>query len=288
MQVKIVIGTIAFMLTMIIVGFAALQEEGRLADYTAAREARQIESGAHLYEGQCATCHGVNGKAEECYDAATGEQIGCAGLPLNYNGLLCGDVSARMETLGWEGSKPAFIQATISSGRYGTAMPTWSSDFGGPLRPDQVGDLVQFVLNWETEALCSAPAFQYEWPDTIEELLTEFPEGNAERGAELYTTYGCSGCHGNLDDPNWNGTGPWQGNLAEEAGTRIDGMSGAQYVYESILYPNRYIVEQCPAGPCAEPSAMAANNFYARMGDTAEKPQDLVDIMTYLGLLPLP
>ena len=287
MQVKIVIGTISLMLTMIILGFAALREPSRLEDFTLARQGRQIENGAELFQSQCMTCHGVNGKAEECYDAATGEQIGCAGLPLNYGPLLCEDTSQRMINMNWEGSKPAFIQATISSGRYGTAMPTWAADFGGPLRPDEIEDLVQFVLNWETEELCSAPAFQYEWPATIEELLAEFPEGDAARGKELYVTYGCSGCHGDPEgDSAWAGTGPWQGHLAEEAGTRIEGMSGQQYVYESVLYPNNYIVEQCPTGPCNTPSAMASNNFYARMGDTAEKPQDLVDIMTYLGLLP--
>ncbi len=286
MQVKIVIGTIAFMLTMIIVGFAALQEESRLAEFTTARVGRQIESGAHLYESQCATCHGVNGKAEECYDAATGEQIGCQGIPINYGPLLCGDRSARMEILNWEGSKAGLISATIAAGRFGTAMPTWSQEYGGPLRPDQVEDLVQFVLNWETQELCAEPAFVYEWPGTIEDLMAEFAEGDAARGEELYLTYGCSGCHGNLEDPATASVGPWQGNLAEVAGMRIEGMSAAQYIYESILYPSAYIVEECPAGPCGTPSAMESSNFIARMGETPEKPQDLIDIMAYLGVLP--
>ena len=285
MQVKIIIGTIAFMLTMIILGFAAIREPGRLEDFTLAREGRQIETGARLYHNQCATCHGVNGKAEECYDAATGESIGCQGLPLNYNQLLCGDTSARMSALNWEGSKLAFIQATVSSGRYGTAMPTWAQEYGGPLRTDEISDIVQFVLNWETEELCSQPLFEYPWPETIDELLVTFPTGDAVRGEELYTTYGCSGCHGNLDDSTSATVGPWQGNLAEEAGTRVEGMSGVQYVYESILHPNNYVVEQCPNGPCGDSSSMPTN-FPARMGDSETKPQDLVDIMTYLGLLP--
>lgn len=286
MQVKIVIGTISFMLTMIIIGFAALQEETRLQEFTAARMGRQIESGAHLYEGQCATCHGVNGKAELCLDAATGEQIGCQGIPINYGPLLCGDRSPRMEVLNWEGTKAALISATIAAGRFGTTMPTWSQEYGGPLRPDQVEDLVQFVLNWETEALCAEPTFVYEWPETIEDLLVEFPEGDAVRGEELYTlTYGCAACHGNLDDPTSAAVGPWQGNLAEVGATRVAGQSAAQYVYESILYPNNYIVEACPSGPCAVPSSMPGN-FPDRMGDNPERPQDLIDIMTFLRILP--
>ncbi|MCA9970554.1 MAG: c-type cytochrome, partial [Anaerolineales bacterium] len=226
MQVKIVIGTISLMLTMIILGFAALGEQSRLAEFTDARLGRQIEGGAELYQSQCATCHGVNGKSEECYDAATGEIIGCIGLPLNNNGLLCGDRSVRMETLNWEGSKEALIRATIASGRFGTEMPTWSQEYGGPLRGDEIEDLTKFVLNWETEALCAAPVFQYEWPATVEELLANFPDGDAARGAELYVTpYGCSGCHGNLEDPASATVGPWQGNLAEEGATRVEGLS---------------------------------------------------------------
>ncbi|MBE2197566.1 MAG: c-type cytochrome [Anaerolinea sp.] len=285
MQVKIIIGTISFMLTMIILGFAAIREPARLAEFTLAREGRQVESGAALYESQCATCHGVDGDATECYDVATGEQIGCQGLPLNYNQLLCGDTSARMTALNWEGSKAAFIQATISSGRYGTSMPTWAQEYGGPLRTDEIVDITRFVLNWETVALCSQPLFEYPWPETIEELLATFPTGDAARGEELYTTYGCSGCHGNLEDPASAAVGPWQGDLPTTAGTRVEGLSGAQYVYESILYPNNYVVPECPNAACTDPSSMPSN-FPLRMGDSEQKPQDLIDIMAFLGMLP--
>lgn len=285
MQVKIVIGTISLMLTMIILGFAAIQEPTRLEEFTAARLGRQIESGAELYQSQCATCHGVNGDALECFDAATGEQIGCQGLPLNYAPLLCGDKSARMSTMSWAGSKAGFVKATISSGRYGTVMPTWSDQYGGPLRDDQIEDLVQFVLNWETEALCAVPLFEYEWPATIEELLVTFPTGDAARGAELYVTYGCSGCHGTLEVEGSNTVGPWQGNLLEVGATRVEGLSAAQYTYESILNPNAYIAPDCPTGACTSPSAMPTN-FPQRMGESETKPQDLVDLMTYLGVLP--
>lgn len=286
MQVKIVIGTIALMLTMIILGFAALREPARLEDFTLAREGRQIENGAELFQGQCATCHGRDGKAESCFDAATGEPLsGCQGLPLNNNRLLCGDTSARMEAMNWKGSKEQFILATISSGRYGTAMPTWSQTYGGPLRDDQIEDIAQFVLNWETEEMCAQPLYEYPWPDTIDELLVDFPTGDADRGRELFNTYGCGGCHGSLDDPNWNGTGPWLGNVAERAGSRVEGLSAAQYVYESVLHPDNYVVDQCPGGPCAVPSAML-KTFPERFGDSPEKPQDLVDVMTALGVLP--
>lgn len=278
MQVKIVIGTVAFMLTMIILGFAALREPARLAEYTAASEGRSIERGATLFQDNCATCHGVNGRAEECFNVA-GEQIGCQGLPLNAAQLVCGDTSERMETLNWDGSKAAFIQRTIAAGRSGTVMPAWSQQFGGPMRDDQVANLTSFVLNWESEDLCAAPAAPaYEWPESAEDFLAEFADGDAERGAELYVSpYGCSGCHGDVDQPGSNAVGPWLGDIAATAGTRVEGQSATQYIYQSILDPNAYIVEECPTGPCAEPSVMAANNFDQRM-----TPEDMAHILSFL------
>jgi hypothetical protein len=31
-------------------------------------------------------------------------------------------------------------------------MPAWSDEYGGPLRPDQIQDLAQFILNWQSTA----------------------------------------------------------------------------------------------------------------------------------------
>ncbi|MCZ7670713.1 MAG: cytochrome c [Chloroflexi bacterium] len=156
MQIKVTIGTIAFMIMMIIIGYAALREPARLERFTEAELGRSVETGAHLFDQNCANCHGENGLAEECYDPSTGEQIGCIGLPLNNMALLCGDNTARMQAMNWEGSKQAFIQSTVASGRPGTQMPTWANEYGGPMRPDQVRNVANFVLNWQTEDVSAA------------------------------------------------------------------------------------------------------------------------------------
>ena len=122
MQIKIVIGTVAFMLTMMILGFAVLREPARLAEASAAAEGRSIEAGAHIYENNCATCHGEHGKAEECFDSV-GEQVGCKGLPLNDYFLVCEDPSPRMAAMNWTGTKSDFVKTTIAAGRFGTEMP---------------------------------------------------------------------------------------------------------------------------------------------------------------------
>jgi len=279
MQVKIIIGTVAFMISMMVMGYAALREPARLERFTDARLGRQIEIGAHLFDQNCATCHGVNGRAEECYDPSSGDPIGCIGLPLNYQPLVCGDLSLRMEAMNWEGSKEAFIQSTLYSGRPGTQMPAWGEQFGGPMRPDQIEDLSKFVLNWETEELCSMPLNLYEWPDSVEDYYAEFPEGDPANGEQLFLTYGCTGCHGNLTDEGSAAVGPWLGNIAEVGPTRREGYTAEEYVYESILHPNEYIVPECPTGPCAGPPSAMPDNFPLRMG---ENPQDLRDVMAYI------
>ncbi len=279
MQVKIIIGTVAFMISMMVMGYAALREPARLERFTDARLGRQIEMGAHLFEGNCATCHGVHGKAEECYDPSSGDLIGCIGLPLNYQSLVCGDISLRMEAMNWEGSKEAFIQSTLASGRPGTEMPAWADQFGGPLRNDQIVDLSMFVLNWETEELCSTPINLYEWPETYEAFVEEFPEGDAVNGEQLFLTYGCTGCHGNLEDKASAAVGPWLGDIAETGSENIPGYTSEDYVYESILNSSAFISPECPTGPCAGPPSAMPDNFPLRMG---ENPQDLADLMSFV------
>lgn len=276
MQVKVLIGTIAFMLTMIILGFAALGEPARLEETTDAFLGRSVENGAEIFANNCATCHGVNGKAEECYDAGTGEQIGCAGLPLNNAELLCGSPPPRLEAQGWEGTPLDYVRSTVSAGRPWNGMPTWGQQFGGPLQLNQVNDVSAFVVNWHSDVLCSEPPPPaIEWPTSVADL----PEGDPAAGEELYrVTYGCAACHG---DPAVEGSaviGPWLGNIAADGADRIDGYTSADYVYESILRPSDFIAPECPNGPCTGPPSTMPNNFGTRMTTL----QDMADIMAYL------
>ena len=67
MQIK-VDGTMAFMLTMIILGFAALSEPARLQTYTGARDGRFIEKGARSsgYPCHLPWCEWQGGKLLRC------------------------------------------------------------------------------------------------------------------------------------------------------------------------------------------------------------------------------
>lgn len=280
MQIKIVIGTVAFMLAMMVLGYSALREQARMERFTNAELGRSIEAGAEIYANNCATCHGVDATAQECYDAA-GNQIACAGLPLNYNALLCGDESQRMTDMNWDGTKANYVLTTISAGR--GAMPTWLDHFGGPLRPDQVQNVANFVLNYESEELCAAPVITYDWPEFVEDFLAG-PDvtgpGDPARGEELYgVTYGCTACHGTPDGSTQALIGPSLENIETDGATRVEGMDAMNYVYHSILFPSDHIAPDCPTGPCAGPPSTMPANFGSRMG---ESPQDMADLLAYL------
>jgi mono/diheme cytochrome c family protein len=309
MQVKVIIGTIAFMLSMIIVGLITLFEPARMDQFAASEVGRNIESGANIYFANCVECHGINAKAEECYDSA-GEQLGCKGRALNNAALLCGNPSSRMSDMQWTGSKYALIHSTLVAGRTANGMPVWSQENGGPLQYNDINNLTEFILNYETEELCAIKPFAFPWPgmmvsaeypdrfpeayntflgltmdaitlDEGQEVAFELPvtaPGDAARGSELFgITYGCSACHGNPEtgDPAAN-IGPDLSDIAVNGNERIDGYNASQYVYDSILNSAAYIVPDCPNGPCA--NAMP-NNFGDRMSAV---PQDMIDIMTYL------
>jgi mono/diheme cytochrome c family protein len=276
MQVKIIIGTISFMLAMIILGFAALLEPARLQEASRAFQGRGIENGAQTFASACATCHGVNGDALECFDSS-GNTIGCVGRPLNHAPLLCGEPSQRMTEMSWTGSKRAFIFTTISAGRPGTLMPTWSETFGGPLFENQVSDVTDFVLNWQSEELCGAEgegeAPQAEWPEDVAEL----PEGDATAGGERFVSAGCTACHGDPATPGSNAVGPHLGNIGNAGADRVEGMAADQYIYTSILHPNDFIAPICANDQaCNQPSAMPSN-----FGQTLT-PEDMANLIAYL------
>jgi mono/diheme cytochrome c family protein len=273
MQIKVVIGTLSFMLVMIILGVAALFEPARLEETADAFAGRQIEKGAQIFYDSCAECHGQDGLAQACTNAA-GEEIDCKGIPLNHAPLLCGNPSLRMQQMAWTSSKENFIKQTVSAGRPGTLMPIWSENFGGPMQDYQIDQVTAFVLNWaETPGLCGDGAVvAVEWPESVVEL----PEGDAANGREVFQLNGCAVCHGDPADVNSVATvGPWLANIGNDAATRVEGMSAEQYIYESVLTPTSFIAPECPTGPCNDPSVMR-QDYPNLMSE-----QDMADLVQY-------
>jgi mono/diheme cytochrome c family protein len=61
MEHRIIVGTVAFLGIMVLVGWIAINENGRMQAFQRQYAARAIERGAELYNGNCSTCHGSNG-----------------------------------------------------------------------------------------------------------------------------------------------------------------------------------------------------------------------------------
>src|SRR5690606_25364795 len=61
MENRILVGTVAFLASMVLIGWVAINEPGRMAPFQQQQLARSIEHGAELYTNNCAECHGPNG-----------------------------------------------------------------------------------------------------------------------------------------------------------------------------------------------------------------------------------
>ena len=58
---RIMLGITMFVSIMILVGWVAINEEGRMAEFVEQHEGRSIERGAELFAANCSECHGING-----------------------------------------------------------------------------------------------------------------------------------------------------------------------------------------------------------------------------------
>ena len=237
-SLEVLLGVILVSITTVVLLIYGFNEEDRMAHEVARQQGKAIEVGAGLFENNCSGCHGLRGE-------------GITGLcpPLNDTEFF----TTRMKEVGWSGSLEDYIISVVASGRAAStrpdqyagqgnpAMPAWSESFGGPLRDDQIENIAQFILNWESTALEDV---------VLEELATPTPSPEEEadpvaRGQRVYLDTGCGGCH-TIDGLSAGNVGPNQNNIGSVAATRIPGMSAEDYIRESILDPSAYVVEGYP------------------------------------------
>jgi cbb3-type cytochrome c oxidase subunit III len=240
---RILVGLLAVLISISGIVYVGIGEADRQAEFTQAFEGRSIEAGAALYTQYCTECHGLKGE-------------GGVGPTLNSKYFF----EKRLADIGYQGSMKAFLTLTIRGGRpvmsdpnYGRNMPTWSVDYGGPLRNDQIDNIVTYVMNWQEAA-----------PDLGDPNAEPTPvpgDTPEERGKNLFTGMGCVGCH--TFDGQGGAVGP---NLTETYATK-----GEDYVRQSILQPNVVIAEGF------QPNLMP-QNFQQRL----KGPTDLDDLIAYL------
>lgn len=253
--VKIALGILAVLIAVVVLLFQGALEEKRMAAQTANWDGRSIEKGADLFANNCATCHGFNGE-------------GGAGPALNSKYFF----TQRLADVNFTGTLEDYIKLTVSAGRpskpnsqWSVMMPTWSSRYGGPLRDDQVQQLTNYVMNWESTALQQTPEedpwipFKDAPSKATGEAAAPAAETPAATGPRepqvIFTELGCAGCH-NLTEPqtdsNRGPIGPNMGNLYENAPNRVPGEDASTYVHNSIRDPNAFVV------PGYQPNLMPA------------------------------
>ncbi|MDX1435985.1 MAG: c-type cytochrome [Anaerolineales bacterium] len=232
LQIEIFIGMIIVLISAVVLVIYGVLENDRMDLRGSEIRGEAIEKGAELFESNCAACHGDRGK-------------GITGIapPLTEADFY----TERMEVVGWNGTLEDYIISTVSSGRRVStrpelyvgagvpAMPAWSQQFGGPLRTDQIRDIAAYILSWEELAIAGG---------SIEVLATPTPvEITPEsRGQALYAQLGCGACH-TITGISAGALAPNLTQIGTVAETRIDGYTAEDYITESILDPNAYVVE---------------------------------------------
>jgi cytochrome c oxidase subunit 2 len=96
------------------------------------------------------------------------------------------------------------------------------------------------------------------------------PGDPVEAGRVLFGRYGCNACHTLSDAGATGAVGPSLDGLGEAAGARRPGLSAEEYIRESILDPNAFIVPGFQAG-------LMPPNLGERLS-----PQELEILVTYL------
>jgi mono/diheme cytochrome c family protein len=206
-QFKILIGILFTFATVAVLVIYGIAEDSRMAAYQKNFAGRSVQSGAEYFERYCITCHGEHG-----------EGIPGKGPPLNRRDLLDLRGTPYLKAIGWNGTTADFLRNTIAAGRpqfseyysgegYLQHMPTWSQDYGGPLRPDQVEGLVNYILNWApgefdpVVAIVTPTPGPTATPIPPEEILNAIPfpmppsQETLDQGKEVYDRL-CAACHG--------------------------------------------------------------------------------------------
>jgi len=241
------------------------------------------------------------------YDAAVAEAES-EGNPLILTNYLASDAD-RLNQMAWGGDLRSYLTTTLIHGRPGSGnvwdgniMAAWSQIAGGPLREDQIDDLVNYMLNWDQEewtledlyavnqfgklkadaALAGSGASDVMVIGTNVEEATAATialTGDPVRGEALYNggerteagiRLGCSSCHlGGAQAPATELT--WEVvNNERLLDPALAGYTAEQYLVESIIRPNDYVVETYASG------VMPAN-----YGDQFTA-QDMADVIAYL------
>jgi cytochrome c oxidase subunit 2 len=105
--------------------------------------------------------------------------------------------------------------------------------------PDRAG----IVITADMVALLAGATVAVYAYDAVEGQAAEFESAD---GQTVFLTAGCTGCHTISGISETGVIGPNLTDLSARAGDRVDGLSAEDYVRQSVLEPQAYIVEGFP------------------------------------------
>jgi mono/diheme cytochrome c family protein len=116
-------------------------------------------------------------------------------------------------------------------------MSPWLDRYGGPLREDQIRDIATFIMNWKPTALGKV--------ELIELVVPKTNLGDPQtvsRGKAAFLSH-CAQCHliANVSQPQK--AGPELTHISTVALSRKPDMQAEDYLRESVLIPNAFVVD---------------------------------------------
>ncbi|MCS6774102.1 MAG: c-type cytochrome [Anaerolineae bacterium] len=305
---RILTGLISVLIMLSVCTVVAISDQSGALNRRATNfNARSVEVGAKVYSLQCARCHGLNGEGIEGLGPSLAAEsfVGRRKLVIGTDGLATYQTEApskRLQQIGWTESLENYIiavtQAGIpirSSNVWEVNHPAFLEDFGGPLRRDQIRDVTAFIVNWSLNPLSDDQAIlppapgEGQAPRPTPVPLTEAQEA----GKQVYLQAGCTACHAIRGVGTQGALGPSlnriytvaQERIADEKYKQAAQAAGQpvattpeEYIRQSILYPNAYVVPQCPQGACV--AGLMPQNYAQTI-----KPEDLDKLVDYLSAL---
>jgi mono/diheme cytochrome c family protein len=240
---------------------------------------------------------------QDAYDALV-ERLDI--VPYDPNG------PSRLQQVGWSGTLYDYLEGTLIGGRptsssyWPQPMAAWAQTAGGPLRTDQIKNLVDFIINYgaaydrmtpdqvlaeirrvqqfsriPVDGSMVSMGAEAIGTDNMVQILADVEAGladgtlmvgDASLGQTAFQSYGCAGCHGAAAGTGPALTGMWARAVNNEDGRLTStGYDAQGYIIHSIAQPNAYIVGGYAGG-------IMPQNFTTDQMSY----QDLVHILAYI------
>jgi mono/diheme cytochrome c family protein len=253
MERKVQLVIVLIILTGLSIMLYGFREPDRQAAAMSRQEDLAIERAIANYTLLCVSCHGVDGLGA----VVPGSDPVRVAPQLNRADFRPTDPDEIKKQYD-------FIYKTIQRGRPGTPMPAWGQSDGGVLIPEHIHELVTLIMRGDKQIHGRTPwqLVEHEAENHIAEGTLKRPEKlpedpNAPPGQRVFAASGCGACHTLEGVPGAAGAvGPPLTNVGNVAATRKPGMSAEDYIRESIVNPQVFLV---PGFPPVMPPGLVTN-----------------------------